>query len=562
MARASSAAWRRAFAGRRRVTRKNFERLWLRQHGAAERNFASALLSFFKAQAKSIAKQARAAGDPESLKASDLFSPAKWDAKLKQTVRAPWLRAAGRGAKLEQSLLPSGQKKRDDEDILGAFDIPDDVMASISRQLADTMRQPFWKNINRVTLNHLETAIARGIDEGDGLDEMVKRLTGVVGSPARALSIARTETTGAVNAGHYSAREPLIEEGLITGSEWLSMGDDLVRDDHADANGQIIGPGEMFIVGGEECPYPGHWSLSAAQRCNCVIDPETPILTIDGPMPVKLIRVGQLVLTHRGRWRRVLRLAQERHYTGPAAVLAGTGLQVMVTLNHPVLTGQGWVVAGKLLEGDMLLSASLVQGPNLLANAALFSKHFGPVSELYESQVWQRQHNLRDFSLDDEVGHQFDQEIASLVADDVPATYEAPMHFGGLLLPAHHADSGGGAEKPNQRFMAIRDDDVRAEVVRHPGVRTPIQRSLGGLGDRSLHDRHDAFAIDHGGNISTGDGIHVALVPRHLRLAQIEKVRNVQLFNFAVEEDESYFAGGLAVHNCRCVSVASGTFAD
>ena len=27
--------------------------------------------------------------------------------------------------------------------------------------------------------------------------------------------------------------------------------------------------GEMFVVGGEECPYPGHRSLSAEERVNC-----------------------------------------------------------------------------------------------------------------------------------------------------------------------------------------------------------------------------------------------------------------------------------------------------
>ena len=47
------------------------------------------------------------------------------------------------------------------------------------------------------------------------------------------------------------------------------MLDNDTREDHVEANGQVVGPGAMFVVGGEEAPYPGHWSLSAQERINC-----------------------------------------------------------------------------------------------------------------------------------------------------------------------------------------------------------------------------------------------------------------------------------------------------
>ena len=65
------------------------------------------------------------------------------------------------------------------------------------------------------------------------------------------------------------AQKELESEGLSSGQEWSTMLDEFTRDAHEAANGQQIGPGEQFEVGGELCSYPGDPSLSAANRCNC-----------------------------------------------------------------------------------------------------------------------------------------------------------------------------------------------------------------------------------------------------------------------------------------------------
>ena len=72
-----------------------------------------------------------------------------------------------------------------------------------------------------------------------------------------------------MNGGHKAGIEASARDGVKVGREWLAIDDNDTREDHADANGQAVGPGEMFVVGGEETPYPGWYGLSALQRINC-----------------------------------------------------------------------------------------------------------------------------------------------------------------------------------------------------------------------------------------------------------------------------------------------------
>ncbi len=117
----------------------------------------------------------------------------------------------------------------------------------------------------------LEKALKAGRDAGDTLDELADRVRRALGDAGRqrAERIARTETTGAMNAGHQAAREELADMGLAAGKEWLSIDDDDTRDDHAEAQGRQVGVDEPFTVGGEECDYPGDTKLSAGNRVNC-----------------------------------------------------------------------------------------------------------------------------------------------------------------------------------------------------------------------------------------------------------------------------------------------------
>ena len=96
----------------------------------------------------------------------------------------------------------------------------------------------------------------------------------------RAAKIARTETTGALNAGHHATRQMLAEQGVVVGSEWLTIGDIDVRGNrpkdefsHVIMHEVKVKIGKDFNVSGEKAPYPGHHSLSAGNRifCRCLL---------------------------------------------------------------------------------------------------------------------------------------------------------------------------------------------------------------------------------------------------------------------------------------------------
>jgi len=100
----------------------------------------------------------------------------------------------------------------------------------------------------------------------------------------RGETIARTETLKALNAGRQEALDQLIEnpnndvraEDVVRA--WDSTGDGKTRETHASADGQVVGQGVPFTVGGYSMMYPGDTSLGAPAgetvNCRCYMAPE------------------------------------------------------------------------------------------------------------------------------------------------------------------------------------------------------------------------------------------------------------------------------------------------
>jgi hypothetical protein len=145
------------------------------------------------------------------------------------------------------------------------------------------------EGINRTTDGDMQTAARMAREsqspEGPHLSQIEIALiaSGLLGRAlaARARSAAITETQGAAEATKATEAEvmlglnPTIAGGDPKGREaaktWRSVGDNRVRQDHLDADGQTVPVSEPFIVGGESLMYPGDSSLgaSAAQIVNC-----------------------------------------------------------------------------------------------------------------------------------------------------------------------------------------------------------------------------------------------------------------------------------------------------
>jgi len=79
----------------------------------------------------------------------------------------------------------------------------------------------------------------------------------------------------ALNGGRDASIEGLKEAvgpevSQHIGKSWLSVLGDTTRDDHANLDGVLADEEGMWSLGGVRIPWPGHVSLPAGQRCNCM----------------------------------------------------------------------------------------------------------------------------------------------------------------------------------------------------------------------------------------------------------------------------------------------------
>lgn len=235
---------------------------WLKIHGTQEKSFAKDLKKFLDAQVRYIVHQINAESEP-----AKIFNPREWDNGLVKLARPHLLRSCLTGAKTE--LAKSGTVFRKSDDVL--IEIPPEVVAAIREHLNEVFRMQYWRDVNDTTATRLATQIQASLQAGESIQQMSKRVHDTLGSqtPARALMIARSETTGGLNAGSYAAFQDMKERGIVTTRAWFANDDAFTRATHWEAHDQREDENGEFTVGGEKCRYPGDPRLSAAQRVNC-----------------------------------------------------------------------------------------------------------------------------------------------------------------------------------------------------------------------------------------------------------------------------------------------------
>jgi HK97 family phage portal protein len=123
--------------------------------------------------------------------------------------------------------------------------------------------------VNKITQKLVARQLKQGLEAGEGLDKLAGRIKDVLGSNrARAQTIARTQTSGAVGTGRHSG----MKAAGVDLKGWLTAGDEHVRKSHADAGDKYADgiPLDIpFTVGGENLMYPGDPSGSPANIINC-----------------------------------------------------------------------------------------------------------------------------------------------------------------------------------------------------------------------------------------------------------------------------------------------------
>lgn len=202
------------------------------------------------------------------------------------------------------------------------------------------------KGITKTMGQQVSRVLAQGIAEGRGPYYLARQINDRVSKIGltRAKVLARTEI---IRAHHVATINNYREAGVLgvrVMAEWSTAGDKRVCElcDVMEVGGKIYTLDEI------EGLIPLHPL--------CLLDGQVKIYTSEGWKPVRDVKVGDLVLTHKKRFRKVIQL----HHTPkqkPDAVrifLAGKNNQQMslsLTADHPVKIGHRWLEARRVKPG-------------------------------------------------------------------------------------------------------------------------------------------------------------------------------------------------------------------
>lgn len=243
--------------------------------------------------------QLRKSISPDSV--TTLIPPGKTERLLMEAATEQIFVAAMYGAKLELRnvsrfgkassvrSVPSSARS-----LQGFMDIPPEIMARIQQTLAESFGMDYWQStVGDTTREMVRAVLEEAIREGWTGPETAAYIESDpmhIFDKIRAMRIVRTETTGAINGGQWSAQQDLVDRDIIDGIEWLSILDRDTRNTHRLANtqriiqrgsgwvveqhGEIIGEGRLFVVGEERARFPGDPNLSAKERvhCRCLVN--------------------------------------------------------------------------------------------------------------------------------------------------------------------------------------------------------------------------------------------------------------------------------------------------
>ena len=274
--------------------------LWLKAERQAATDIEGAALSFLRSQRVEVVRELRRLADekptlvdaehgPERV-VEEAFKSADWDGELREAMGIALARTIVRGY-LAAKAVQAGRRRRfppvwrkdvkqgwadvpltpEEEAEILKFELPPSVTRSVFAHTKSIMDKPYWTDMNRVSRDRMQWSIQEGVEEGKTLRQIAGEIEKDTGADeTRAARIARTEITGTLNSGHVILGEEAEEAGVTVTKTWVSVGDEKVRPDHEEADGQVVeGANALFDVGGFQTPYPGHADLPPESRINC-----------------------------------------------------------------------------------------------------------------------------------------------------------------------------------------------------------------------------------------------------------------------------------------------------
>ena len=224
---------------------------FFRNHGYWESKMVGGLRRFFFEQRKRILETLFKAPSLEMLrKDSNPFRPIDWEAEDQELLRRTMptiLGAITSGADFGKELL----RER--------------VAEELVRQRVRILLQEraiLIRRINGTIKGQIAAELAEAIGQGETVRQMADRIRDVYNmAHGRAILIARTEMTGALNGGNFL----YCELAGVEKKKWLTARDEFVRESHQRLEGEVVAMQESF---GNGLMFPGAPG-PPEEICNC-----------------------------------------------------------------------------------------------------------------------------------------------------------------------------------------------------------------------------------------------------------------------------------------------------
>lgn len=196
------------------------------------------------------------------------------------------------------------------------------------------------KGFTEAMRSQLTQELTDGLIQGLSPREIAKNLTKRIGiNKHRAMTIARTEIVRSHAEGQLASLRALGINEIGVDVEFTTA-----RNPCPICNKL---KGKVFTIAQAEGLIPRH--------PNCFIGPGVKIYTVDGWKPIASIKVGDLVLTHQGRFRKVTQLHRNTgtdvHVVEFRIKGSGTNSQIKITSEHPVMVNKTWRPAREIQVG-------------------------------------------------------------------------------------------------------------------------------------------------------------------------------------------------------------------
>jgi hypothetical protein len=278
----------------------------------------------------------------------------------------------------------------------------------------------------------------------------------------------------------------------------------------------------------------------------------TPVETPDGPVCIRDIKVGDYVMTHVGRYRKVTKTMRREHSDTMVSVnysrIGRLDQTITATPEHPILVKRGseiaWIPIAEIVEGDLI--STLASKCKVCSDTVPYwmnlCRNCNPM-DMEDTRL--RASTSRGFFCKKRSG------VHKHLNDDIIPFCKQMSDEGWTMVPT------GGSVVPDA--IGFNGDRVVAfELESH------MRGSLGEFKKSKYESSYISDWIDGVEWVdlaprieqprsfyeADGEFCWVKVVSSKTHYLCDRKRKRMNVYNLSVDEDESYVAGRIAVHNC------------